>query len=208
MLSYVARVRETVGGAFIDHDAVEVPVGAALTNGSSVATVTLDVPCPVANGAMSLLLTARDGAGNSRVTPVESDVWVRDTVPPSTTAVLAQPEAFFQLLPLNVSVTNASTVSVAVSSPFELPRGFSVAVTRTDDTASRRSSTFNVTGGTVDVELPWDGSLTLSVVRACQLYSPCLSPRSAVTCTCRRVCPSCRVTSLPCALLWFVPPPS
>lgn len=160
-MTYVTRVWETLGGSYLDQPSVDVPMGTTLATGSITSTVTVVVPCPVANGAMMLLVRIRDGAGNSLADTIQSTVWVRDTLPPVTVAALAHPEAFFLLQ--NTSVTNASVVPVAVSSN-ETPHAFNVVVAKESPPASL-AYMLNATEGQLEVTMPWDGPLTVAVVR-------------------------------------------
>ncbi len=189
VVTYVPRIRGAVGGSYVDHAAVDVPVGAALVNGSMEATVTVDVPCPVANGVITLLVSARDGANNTREAG-ETVAWVRDTLAPVTVASLAHPELFFFLAAANASVSNATSVAVALGSSSEVPRSFNVLVSRRNP-LSAQAGVFNVTGGLVNVSIPWDGPVTISVVRiaaplseggACaRVYCTSWTPSSAGT---------------------------
>jgi hypothetical protein len=171
VVTYVVRVQETAGsGGFVDRPPVHVTIGGALAPGATSVTVLETVQCPVSNGAIVLRVWARDGAGNSPTEPVESRVWVRDTLPPVTVAALASPASFFWLPAQNVSVTNASEVVLSLSSGPEPPVRFIVVASRANTQASQ-AYVFNVTGGPVVVATPWDGTQTLFVVRARQVYA-------------------------------------
>jgi hypothetical protein len=157
----------------VDQSPVDVRVGAVSANGSTVAMLVVSVPCPVANGEMTLEVQARvDGAGNRGDDPVVSSVWVRDTLPPVTVANLGRPDLFVPVSTTNgtLLVTNFSSMSVLLSSGTEPPRGFAIAVSRTDPPTTRQGIFVNVSQGEVDVELPWSGPQIVSVVRDALSY--------------------------------------
>lgn len=113
---------------------------------------------------MTLLVTARDGAGNVMRDPVETLPWVRDNQPPTTVARLASP--LFTIEAVGVLVTNSSVVSLALESEDDLLQGFVVTVARLGvQPPANRSELVNITGGDVNVSVPWDGSVSVSVVR-------------------------------------------
>jgi hypothetical protein len=168
VVTYVVRVWEDLAGTFVDNRPVDVTVGANAGPGATTATVVINVPCPVPNntvGGMAVLVTGRDGAGNLRRAPVQSAVWVRDTVPPVTVAALAHPEALVVLSALNVSVTNSSGVALALASPDNTPVGYRISVARTAAPTDGTAVQVMSMGGVEIVQLPWDGAVTVAVVR-------------------------------------------
>jgi hypothetical protein len=154
-------------GTFVDSRPMDVTVGANARPGATTATVVINVTCPVPNntvGGMAVLVTGRDGAGNLRRAPVQSAVWVRDTVPPVTVAALAHPEALVVLSAMNVSVTNSSGVPLALASP-DNTVGYRITVARTAAPSNGTAVQVMSMGGVEIVQLPWDGAVTLAVVR-------------------------------------------
>jgi hypothetical protein len=168
VITYVVQVREGLTGTPVEHSPVDVAVGNFTVLGTTTASVVVDVVCPVPNntvGGMTVVVMGRDGAGNAGV-PVQSNEWVRDTVPPVTEATLAQPA----LPGSNVSVTNTSTVLLMLNSPDLTPVRYQVTVTSAGVATANTSSEVLTLGGVGSVQatvpLPWDGPVAVAVVRS------------------------------------------
>ncbi len=164
MVTYFVRVRNPLGSGYEDLlPPRTVTLGQGQPRGSTLATGVIDVPCDVDNGALTLVVTATDGAGNTRLEgPVESNRWVRDTQAPVTVASLAHLTPFRFVPAANVSVTNSTMIPVTLGrlgSTEEAVRAFQVVVT--PDPVKHM---FNVTGGDVGVPVP-AGPVNLTVVR-------------------------------------------
>jgi hypothetical protein len=165
-LVYVVRVFP-VGGAMYILQTVTVPAE-ALPAPSHAVIVTVDFP--LSDGAMDVVVTqVTDGADNMAALPVgtgvsvvSSKLWVRDLTPPECQVNLAFPAPLVPVPSLNTSVTNASTVDLHLWTS-EAVVYFVVTIS-----SAAESITVNRTApptAVLPLALPWDGQLTIAVVR-------------------------------------------
>ncbi len=172
-VTYTPRVFPGGGLAPYDMPAVTLGPGDTAPMGNHSVQVQVEVPFPLPNGGMQLVVTGVDGAGNAvagaRGVSVLTPLWVRDTVAPDTQVAQALDSAGGVAVggSVRAMLVNSTTLHLVASCPTEQGvASFNVSV------ATGAGVTWWVVrggDGVVTVQLPEDGIATVAVVGVCSV---------------------------------------